>query len=68
MPNRSIQEEIISTHFCQSHISQIVKRVTKGGVFYKVLRYSEPKVAIVNLKDLEQGKSFICQFCRGNKK
>ncbi|TSC92793.1 MAG: hypothetical protein CEN89_495 [Candidatus Berkelbacteria bacterium Licking1014_7] len=65
--NLPIKEEIVSTYFCQSNISQIIKKVEKGGVFYKVLRYSQPKVAIINLTDLEQGKSFICQFCKGGK-
>lgn len=65
---KPIKEEIISTHHCQSNISQIIKKVAQGGIFYKVLRYSQPKVAIVNLKDLEQGQSFICRFCQKDEK
>ncbi|NCN24854.1 hypothetical protein CO101_01725 [Candidatus Berkelbacteria bacterium CG_4_9_14_3_um_filter_39_23] len=70
MTNKSIEvkEKIISTQKAQANISQIISEVASGGVFYKVLRYSEPKVAIINLDDLEHGKSFICQFCLKHKK
>lgn len=60
-----IKEKFINVNQLQDKLAQVIAEVENGEAYYKVVRYSEPKVAIIRLKDLEEGKSFICRGCEG---
>lgn len=59
-----IKEKKITVHALQDQISGIIREVEKGGIYYKVQRYKQPAVALINLNDLFPLQSFICQSCQ----